>query len=65
MFLYYIVRTLLTYIRKYMGTKNEKYLDIQGISENSTFFDSLNPSTLFIIMGTLIFTYGYNYDLYY
>jgi hypothetical protein len=48
-----------------MGTKNEKYLDIQGISENSTFFDSLNPSALFIIMGTLIFTYGYNCDLYY
>ena len=65
MFLYYIVRTLLTYIRKYMGTKNEKYLDIQGILENSTFFDSLNPSALFIIMGTLIFTYGYNCDLYY
>ena len=60
MFLYYIVRTLLTYIRKYMGTKNKKFLDIKGISVNPTFLDSLNPFTLFIIMGTLIFAYGYN-----
>ncbi len=61
MFLYYIVRTLLTYIRKYMGTKNKKCLDIKGISVNPTFFDNLNLSSLFIIMGTLIIEYGYNH----
>ena len=65
MFLYYIVRTLLTYIRKYMGTKNKKCLDIKGISANLTFFDSLNPFALFITMGTLKFAYGYNRELYY
>ena len=65
MFLYYIVRTLLTHIRKYMGTKNKKFLDIKGISVNPTFFDSLNPFDLFIIMGTLKSAYGYNRDLYY
>ena len=65
MFLYYIVRTLLTYIRKYMGTKNKKCPDIKGISVNPTFFDSLNPFALFIIMGTLKFEYGYNRELYY
>ena len=63
--MYYIVRTLLTYIRKYMGTKNKKFLDIKGISVNPTFFDSLNPFALFIIMGTLKFVYGYNRELYY
>ena len=63
--MYYIVRTLLTYIRKYMGTKNKKYLDIKGISVNPTFFDSLNPFALIIIMGTLKFAYGYNRELYY
>ena len=51
--MYYIVRTLLTYIRKYMGTKNKKYPDIKGISVNPTFFDCLNPFALFFIMGTL------------
>ena len=65
MFLYYIVRTLLTHIRKYMGTKNKKCPDIKGISVNPTFFDSLNPFALFIIMGTLKFVYGYNRELYY
>ena len=65
MFLYYIVRTLLTYIRKYMGTKNKKCPDIRGISVNPTFFDSLNPFDLFYIMGTLKFVYGYNRELYY
>ena len=63
--MYYIVRTLLTYIRKYMGTKNKKCPDIKGISVNPTFFDSLNPFALFIIMGTLKFVYGYNRELYY
>ena len=65
MFLYYIVRTLLTHIRKYMGTKNKKCPDIKGISVNPTFFDSLNPLALFFIMGTLKFVYGYNRELYY
>ena len=65
MFLYYIVRTLLTYIRKYMGTKNKKCPDIKGISVNPTFFDCLNPFALFFIMGTLKFVYGYNRELYY
>ena len=63
--MYYIVRTLLTYIRKYMGTKNKKCPDIRGISVNPTLFDSLNPFALFIIMGTLKSAYGYNRDLYY
>ena len=63
--MYYIVRTLLTYIRKYMGTKNKKCPDIKGISVNPTFFDSLNSFALFIIMGTLKFVYGYNRELYY
>ena len=48
-----------------MGTKNKKCPDIKGISINSTFFDSLNPFALFIIMGTQIFVYGYNRELYY
>ena len=65
MFLYYIVRTLQTHIRKYMGTKNKKFPDIKGISVNPTFFNSLNPFDLFIIMSTLKFAYGYNRDLYY
>ena len=48
-----------------MGTKNMKCPDIKGISVNPTFFDSLNPFALFIIMGTLKFVYGYNRELYY
>ena len=48
-----------------MGTKNKKCPDIKGISVNPTFFDSLNPFNLFIIMGTLKFSYGYNRELYY
>ena len=63
--MYYIVRTLLIYIRKYMGTKNKECPDIKGISVNPTFFDSLNPFALFFIMGTLKFVYGYNRELYY
>ena len=47
MFLYYIVRTLETYIRKYVGTNNKKYPDIKGLSENFTFFDSL---TSFLVL---------------
>ena len=65
MFLYYIVRTLQTHIRKYMGTKKKKCLDMKGISVNPTFFDSLNSFALLITMGTLIFVYGYNLELYY
>ena len=65
MFLYYIVRTLQTYIRKYMGTKNKKYLDIKGFSASYPFFDYLILSTVFIIMGTRILAYGYNSKLYY
>ena len=63
--MYYIVRTLLTHIRKYMGTKKMKCLDIKGIPVNPSFFDRLDSFALFIIMGTLIFTYGYNRELYY
>ncbi len=48
-----------------MGTKNKKCPDIKGISVNPTFFDSLIPFALFIIMGTLKFVYGYNRELYY
>ena len=62
--MYYIVRTLLTYIRKYMGTKNKECPDIKGILVNPTFFDSLNPFAFFI-MGTFKFVYGYNRELYY
>ena len=59
--MYYIVRTLLTYIRKYMGTKNKKCPDIKGISANPTFFDSLNTFAFFLswvplnlYMGTIV-----------
>ena len=48
-----------------MGTKNKKCPDIKGISANPTFFDSLNPFALIIIMGTLKSAYGYNRGLYY
>ena len=48
-----------------MGTKNEKSPSIKGFLINSTFFDSLNPLAHFIIMGTQIFGYGYNSELYY
>ncbi len=48
-----------------MGTKKMKCLDIKGISVNPSFFDRLDSFALFIIMGTLIFTYGYNRELYY
>ena len=65
MFLYYIVRTLQTHIRKYMGTTNKKYPNIIGLSRDFIFFKSSNTTAYFIIMSTLIFTYGYNPDLYY
>ena len=63
--MYYIVRTLKTYIRKYMGTNNRKYPNIEGLSEDSTFFDSLTSFTYFKIVGTLLLGYEYNPDLYY
>ena len=48
-----------------MGTTRKKCLDVKGVSDNSTFFRSLNLFALSIIMGTLIFAYGYNRQLYY
>ena len=48
-----------------MGTNKKKCLDIKGIPVNPTFFDSLNSFALFIIMGTLVFAYVYNCELYY
>ena len=63
--MYYIVRTLETYIRKYMGTNNRKYLNFKGFSEVFTFFDSITSFTYFKIMGTLLLEYAYNTDLYY
>ena len=48
-----------------MGTKRKKYLHTKGISANPTFFEGSNPFALFIIVGTLIFAYGYNRELYY
>ena len=65
MFLYYIVRTLETYIRKYVGTNNKKYPNIKGLSENFTFFDSLTSLICFKIMSTLFLEYGYINDSYY
>ena len=62
MFLYYIVRTLETYIRKYMGTNSKKYPNIKGLSENSIFFDSLSLFTFYKVMGTLFLEYGYIAD---
>ena len=59
MFLYYIVRTLETYIRKYMGTTNKKYLNIKGLSENYTLLDSLSSFACFKVMGTIFLEYGY------
>ena len=65
MFLYYIVRTLETYIRKYMGTTNKKYPNMKGLSENSTFFDCITTFAFFKVMSTLFLEYGYSPDLYY
>ena len=65
MFLYYIVRTLETYIRKYVGTNNKKYPNIKGLSENFTFFDSPTSSICFKTMSTQLLEYGYINDLYY
>ena len=63
--MYYIVRTLKTYIRKYMGTNNRKYPYIKGLSKDLTFFGSLTSFAYFKIMGTLLLGYEYNPDLYY
>jgi len=65
MFLYYIVRTLETYIRKYVGTNNKKYPNIKGLSENFTFFDCPTSFICFKIMSTQLLEYGYINDLYY
>ena len=65
MFLYYIVRTLETYIRKYVGTNNKKYPNIKGLLENLTFFDSPTSSICFKTMSTQLLEYGYINDLYY
>ena len=48
-----------------MGTKKKKSLDMKGVPVNLMFSDSLNSFALSIIMGTLIFEYGYNLELYY
>ena len=65
MFLYYIMRTLETYIRKYVGTNNKKYPNIKGLSENFTFFDSLTSFICFMIVSTQFLEYGYINDIYY
>ena len=65
MFLYYIVRTLETYIRKYVGTNNKKYPNIKGLSENFTFSDSLTSFICFMIVSTQFLEYGYINDIYY
>jgi len=65
MFLYYIVRTLETYIRKYVGTNYKKYPNIKGLTENFTFSDSLTSFICFKIMSTLFIEYGYINDLHY
>ena len=65
MFLYYIVRTLLTHIRKYMGTITKRKPNIKGLLSDSIFFNCQISSVYFIIMSTLIFACGYNLDLYY
>ena len=62
MFLYYIVRTLETYIRKYVGTNNKRYPNIKGLSESSAFFDSITSFICFEIMSTLFIAYGYITD---
>ena len=48
-----------------MGTNNRKYPNIKGLSEDSTFFESLTSFAYFKIMGTLLLRYEYNPDLYY
>ena len=63
--MYYIVRTLKTYIRKYMGTNNRKYPNNKGFSVDFTFFDSITSFAYFKIMGTLLLECEYNTDLYY
>ena len=63
--MYYIVRTLKTYIRKYMGTNNRKYLNLKGFLKDSTFFYSITSFAYFKIMGTILLGYEYNPDLYY
>ena len=61
--MYYIVRTLKTYIRKYMGTNNRKYPNNKGFSVDFTFFDSITSFAYFKIMGTLLLEYGYSSGL--
>ena len=65
MFLYYIVRTLQTHIRKYMGTTDKRYPNIIGLSGDYIFSKSSNTTVYFVFMSTLFSTYGYNPDLYY
>ena len=62
MFLFFIVRSLETYIRKYMGTSIIKYANIKGLSENFIFFDRLTSFICFKIMSTLFLEYGYITD---
>ena len=65
MFLYYIVRTLQTHIRKYMGTSNKKYPYLIGLTRDLVFSNIPNTSVYFVIMSTISFTYGYKLNLYY
>ena len=48
-----------------MGTIKQINLHIKGLLSNSIFFNYPNLSVYFIIMSTLIFTCGYNLDLYF
>ena len=48
-----------------MGITNKKYPNIKGLSENSTFFDSITSFAFFKVMSTLFLEYGYITDLYY
>ena len=63
--MYYIVRTLKTYIRKYMGTNNRKYPNLKGFSDDFTFLVSITLFAFFKIMSTQLLEYGYNTDLFY
>ena len=65
MFLYYIVRTIKMYIRKYMGTLTEKYPIFIGFLHSLIFLKIQKISVYFKTMSTLIFIYGYNFNLYY
>ena len=48
-----------------MGTNNRKNPNLEGLSKDSTFFDSLTLFVYFKIMGTLSLGYEYNRNLYY